>query len=154
MKHLFYTQLSCDHSLSHNLLITKRIRYSTAGIAVVKSAFGILYWLKPEKFRVYYQKPQVNTDHIDIIVLATTCLHNFVRGKDVNLRQPGDLEHNEEFHGLQPLEGQGEIQLLKHLKSGMGSRNTSTQVSWQDDDKQRWEGQVKTYKKCTKNVSI
>ena len=65
---------------------------------VVESTFGIL----AKKYRVYSQKLQVNPAHADIIVLAITCLHNFLRG-DENLWRPGELEKHEEFRGLQRL---------------------------------------------------
>ena len=54
---------------------------------LVESAFGIL----AKKFRVYSQNLQVNPAHADIIVLATTCLHNFLREDDENLWRPGEL---------------------------------------------------------------
>ena len=34
-------------------------------------------------------------------MLATTCLHNFLRGDDENLWRPGEVEKHEEIRGLQ-----------------------------------------------------
>lgn len=33
--------------------------------------------------------------------MATVCLHNFLRGDDVNLWQPGELENNDTTLGMQ-----------------------------------------------------
>lgn len=66
---------------------------------VSENAFGIL----SKKFRIYSQKLQVKPDHIDIIILATTCLHNFLRGDDENLWQPGELENLVQCEGMQCL---------------------------------------------------
>lgn len=103
------------------------------GRRVVESGFGIL----AKKFRVYSQKLQVKPDHVDIIVLATTCLHNFLRGDETNLWRPGELELNEDFHGLRPLRRTGGNASLEafEIRDGFKKYFNSMQgkVSWQDD---------------------
>lgn len=100
---------------------------------VVESAFGIL----AKKFRVYSQKLQVSPAHVDLIVLATTCLHNFLRGDDENLWRPGELEEIEEFHGLLPLPRIGCNSALEtfEIRDGFKKYFTSKEgkVSWQDE---------------------
>jgi len=57
---------------------------------VSENAFGIL----TKKFRIYNQKLQVCPEKLDIIILSTVCLHNFLREDDDNLWQPGELEND------------------------------------------------------------
>ena len=86
---------------------------------------------------MYSQKLQVNPAHADIIVLATTCLHNFLRGDDENLWRPGELEKHEEFCGLQRLTKTGGNAALKAFEIRDGFRkyfnSREGKVSWQED---------------------
>lgn len=41
-----------------------------------ENVFGIL----SQKFRIYQRRLQMSPEHIDNIILATCCLHNFLRG--------------------------------------------------------------------------
>lgn len=43
---------------------------------VVENAFGIL----AKRFRLYQRKLQITPEHMDVVVSATCCLHNFLRG--------------------------------------------------------------------------
>ncbi|XP_030757115.1 protein ANTAGONIST OF LIKE HETEROCHROMATIN PROTEIN 1-like [Sitophilus oryzae] len=47
---------------------------------VSENAFGILV----KKFRLYQRKLQISPEHLDKVVLATCCLHNFLRDCDVS----------------------------------------------------------------------
>ena len=51
----------------------------------------------------YNQKLQVFPDHLDLLILATVCLHNFLRDDDENLWQPEELDAEDEVSGLQHL---------------------------------------------------
>lgn len=44
---------------------------------VSENVFGIL----TQKFRVYQRRLQMSPEHIDNVILATCCLHNFLRGE-------------------------------------------------------------------------
>jgi hypothetical protein len=61
--------------------------------------FGILI----KKFRIYLRKLQISPDNLDKVILATTCLHNFLRGDDENLWQPGELQADVETLGFEDL---------------------------------------------------
>ncbi|XP_068227673.1 uncharacterized protein [Palaemon carinicauda] len=69
---------------------------------VSENAFGIL----TKKFRIFSQKLQITPDHVDAVVLATTCLHNFLRD-DTHLWGPGELEEKEIPKGIQSICGVG-----------------------------------------------
>lgn len=45
---------------------------------VSENAFGILV----QKFRIYQRKLQISPEHLDKVVLATCCLHNFLKDDD------------------------------------------------------------------------
>lgn len=60
-----------------------------------------------KRFRIYAQKLQVSPKHLDMIVLATACLHNFLKDDAKNLWQPGELESEQAAAGLQDLRGIG-----------------------------------------------
>lgn len=73
-------------------------------LSVCKNAFGMLC----KKFRIYTQKLQVSPKHLDTIVLATICLHNFLKDDAKNLWQPDELDGGDEATvGLQDLQGIG-----------------------------------------------
>jgi len=64
---------------------------------VSENAFGIL----AKKFRIYSQKLQISPEHLDKVIMATVCLHNFPIRDYENLWQPGKLENNDTTLGMQ-----------------------------------------------------
>jgi len=73
--------------------------YNSRARRVSENAFGIL----AKKFRIYSQKLQISPEHLDKVIMATVCLHNFLRGDDENLWQPGELETNDTTLGMQDI---------------------------------------------------
>lgn len=61
-----------------------------------ENAFGLLC----KKFRIFFKTLNVIPEHLDIIIMAATCLHNFLRN-DKCFWQPGELEKSEVPQGLQ-----------------------------------------------------
>lgn len=58
---------------------------------VSENAFGIL----SQKLRLYYRTINLSPENVDNVILATCCLHNFLRDDPVNLPhepQPTDLQ--------------------------------------------------------------
>lgn len=60
-----------------------------------ENAFGIL----TKKFRIFLKKINISPEHLDVITLATTVLHNFLKN-DSCTWQPGELEGQETTEGL------------------------------------------------------
>lgn len=65
---------------------------------VSENAFGIM----TKKFRIFYKKFNISPEHLDIITLACTALHNFLRN-DSCFWQPGELDNEELLAGLNDL---------------------------------------------------
>lgn len=97
---------------------------------VVENAFGIL----SKKFRIYQRKMQVTPEHLDIIVGATCCLHNFLRN-DTCHWLPDD-ENNPPADGLQDINHIGgnptttAMMVREKFKDFFNSAGGS--VPWQD----------------------
>lgn len=70
---------------------------------VCENAFGMLC----KRFRIYTQKLQVSPKHLETIVSATACLHNFLKDDAKDLWQPGEPGSEEVTAGLQDLRGIG-----------------------------------------------
>lgn len=85
---------------------------------VSENAFGIL----AKKFRIYQRKLQLSPKHLDYAILATVCLHNFLRGED-------DLEFQQDPDADGPSVGLADL-------PGMGARSSDTAVSVRDTLKQ------------------
>ncbi|XP_023726646.1 protein ALP1-like [Cryptotermes secundus] len=64
-----------------------------------ENAFGVI----SKKFRIYRRKLQISPDNLDKVILATTCLHNFLCGDDEYLWQPGKLEASVESLRLEDI---------------------------------------------------
>lgn len=98
---------------------------------VCENAFGMLC----KRFRIYNQKLQVSPKHLETIVLATACLHNFLIDDAKNLWQPDELESEEVAAGLQDLREIGGNSLIeafdirKNFKHYFGSPAGS--MRWQ-----------------------
>nr|CAH7741676.1 unnamed protein product [Callosobruchus chinensis]CAH7756074.1 unnamed protein product [Callosobruchus chinensis]CAH7765529.1 unnamed protein product [Callosobruchus chinensis] len=65
---------------------------------VSENAFGIM----TKKFRIFLKKFNISPDHLDLITLACTALHNYLRN-DSCAWQPGELEREDEVEGLDDL---------------------------------------------------
>ena len=105
-------------------------RHSSARI-VSEHAFGILI----KKFRIYSQVLQIAPEHVDSVVLATTCLHNFLRD-DAQLWGPGELDDQEIPRGIEPLPGVGGNAVREAFNIRDSFKNyfnsPQGQVPWQD----------------------
>nr|CAH7743080.1 unnamed protein product [Callosobruchus chinensis] len=65
---------------------------------VSENAFVIM----TKKFRIFLKKFNISPDHLDLITLACTALHNYLRN-DSCAWQPGELEREDEVEGLDDL---------------------------------------------------
>nr|CAI5867877.1 unnamed protein product [Callosobruchus analis] len=65
---------------------------------VSENAFGIM----TKKFRIFLKKFNISPDHLDLITLACTAMHNYLRN-DSCAWQPGELEREDEVEGLDDL---------------------------------------------------
>ncbi|XP_030749371.1 protein ALP1-like [Sitophilus oryzae] len=95
---------------------------------VSENAFGIL----TKRFRIYQRRLQIIPEHLDKVVLATCCLHNFLRNDTCHWTEAD--EDNQSPQGLRDISGIGgssttvaiEIRnKFKNYFNGTGS------VSWQ-----------------------
>lgn len=83
-------------SQTHNNEVNKIYNYRhSRARRVSNNVFGIL----SEKFRIFFKKFNISPDHLDVITLACTALHNFLRN-DSCAWQPGELEAEETFEGF------------------------------------------------------
>ncbi|KAJ8946641.1 hypothetical protein NQ314_008813 [Rhamnusium bicolor] len=82
-------------SQTHNNEANKIYNYRHSARRVSENAFGIL----SKKFRIFFKKFNISPDHLDVITLACTALHNFLRN-DSCAWQPGELEAEETHEGL------------------------------------------------------
>lgn len=99
---------------------------------VSENAFGIM----SKKFRIFLKKFNISPDHLDIIILACSALHNFLR-KDACAWQAGELDTEEVPEGLIDLHNIGgnfqreafaiREQFKQYFTSNQGS------VPWQQD---------------------
>lgn len=70
---------------------------------VAEDAFGIL----AKKFRIYQRMLEMTPEHLEIVVLATCCLHNFLRGDSESLfSETCENEGSSDFY-LENLNGIG-----------------------------------------------
>lgn len=99
---------------------------------VSENAFGIL----TKKFRIYSQKLEITPDHVDTVVLATTCMHNFLRD-DTHFWGEGELESKEIETGLQPLSrvGGNAVRHAFEIRDSFKNYFVSPegQVAWQNE---------------------
>lgn len=96
-----------------------------------ENAFGLLC----KKFRIFFKKLNVIPEHLDIIIMAATCLHNYLRNDKCSW-QPGELEQSVVPEGLQRLRNMGG----NSTRDAMNIRdrfaeyfNTEGVVPWQDE---------------------
>jgi len=99
---------------------------------VVENAFGIL----AKKFKIYNRKFNFKPEHMDIVVMATTILHNFIRNDNCHW-QPGELEETTPTRGLNNFTGVGgnnprkAITIRENFKQFFVSDNGSVPWQWE-----------------------
>lgn len=117
--------------------VSNKIYRHSRARRVSENAFGIL----AKKFRIYSQKLQISPEHLDKVIMATVCLHNFLRGDDENLWQPGELETNDTTLGMQdiPRVGGNATNEAFAIRDSFNSYFNSNEgrVLWQNDIIQR-----------------
>ncbi|XP_071051369.1 uncharacterized protein [Onthophagus taurus] len=67
-----------------------------------ENAFGVLC----KKFRIFFKKLHVIPEHLDKIIMAGTCLHNFLRNDKCSW-QPDELQQTEVLQGLDRIRNMG-----------------------------------------------
>lgn len=65
---------------------------------MVECAFGIMV----QKFEIFQRWQKVHPHHLDMIILACTCLHNFLINKDQIISESQQILHNTTSPPLQP----------------------------------------------------
>lgn len=99
---------------------------------VVENAFGIL----AKKFKIYNRKFNFKPEHMDIVVMATTVLHNFLRNDNCHW-QPGELEETTPTRGLNNFTGVGgnnpreAYNIRENFKQFFVSDNGSVPWQWE-----------------------
>ncbi|XP_068082039.1 uncharacterized protein [Anabrus simplex] len=98
---------------------------------VSENAFGIL----TKKFRIYLKKFNISPEHLEIIVMATTVLHNYLRNDSCSW-QLGELENNEVPLAIENLSriGGNNVRRAFEIREKIADYFVSPQgrVPWQD----------------------
>lgn len=100
---------------------------------VSENCFGILV----KKFRIYQRKLQILPEHLDQVVLATCCLHNFLRNDNNHFAKMLEADVVEEPNGLQNLNriGGRRTNVASETRDIFKNYFTSAvgSVDWQDE---------------------